>query len=345
MKKYTLNMHKVAFPLQEKHTDKDRFVKLWNSDKVQQHFLKNNTKPLFFLHDGPPYANGDLHLGHFTNKVLKDTLLRFKRLNGFYAPYYPGSDCHGLPVELAVEKAYGKDKSDLQEFLRKCYDYSAGQVESQQAQAQSFGVFAHYDQRYKTTDFSREAGEMKAVLDLLKKGLLFQKFRPVHWCKDCQSSLAEAELEYKTKRSDSLTVEFVVDKKTSLLVWTTTPYTLPANQAVVYNPRLTYAKYFDANADRYYLHLKNDDVPEQWAFVQDVSLEGMTVTSPYRQVSVPVLPADFVDKSGTGFVHTAPSFGMDDFFVGENSILKPKIMLTSMENMTVKNSLSLTVKT
>lgn len=324
MKKYNLNMNKVVFPLQEKHTEKEHYVKLWNSPEVQEHFKSQSDRPLFFLHDGPPYANGDLHLGHFTNKVLKDTLLKFKRLNGFYAPYFPGSDCHGLPVELAVEKAYGKSGDNLQEFLKKCYDYSSGQVESQQLQAQSFGVFAHYDGRYKTTDYSREAGEMAAVLKLLNKGLLFQKFRPVHWCKDCQSSLAEAELEYKTKQSDSLTVEFVVDKDTSLLVWTTTPYTLPANQAVVYNPRLGYAKYFDNEKGKYYVHLKNEEVPCHWTFVEDFSLTDLKVLSPYRQVLVPVLPADFVDKSGTGFVHTAPSFGLDDFFVGEKFDLETK---------------------
>lgn len=324
MTKYNLNMHKVNFPLQEKHLDKEKFVALWNSKEVQEFFLSQKEKPLFFLHDGPPYANGDLHLGHFTNKVLKDTLLKFKRLNGFYAPYYPGSDCHGLPVELAVEKAYGKKGDNLEEFLEKCYVYSSEQVESQQLQAQSFGVFGHYDGRYKTTDYVREAGEMKAVLELLNKGLLFQKFRPVHWCKDCQSSLAEAELEYKTKQSDSLTVEFVLDKNSSLLVWTTTPYTLPANQAVVYNPRLVYAKYFDAQKNKNYVHLKNEDVPAHWKFVEDVAMTDLKVTSPYRQVEVPVLPADFVDKSGTGFVHTAPSFGLDDFFVGEKFDLETK---------------------
>lgn len=324
MTKYNLNMHKVNFPLQEKHTEKEKFVALWNSEEVQQFFKKQSFKPLFFLHDGPPYANGDLHLGHFTNKVLKDTLLKFKRLNGFYAPYYPGSDCHGLPVELAVEKAYGKKGEDLSTFVKKCYDYSSGQVESQQAQSQKFGVFAHYDERYKTTDYTREAGEMKAVLELLNKGLLFQKFRPVHWCKDCQSSLAEAELEYKTKQSDSLTVEFVVNESTSLLVWTTTPYTLPANQAVVYNPRLVYAKYFDRSKAKNFVHLKNNEVPENWVWVEDVSLESMQVMSPYRQVKVPVLAADFVDKTGTGFVHTAPSFGLDDFFVGEKYDLETK---------------------
>ena len=196
--KYTLNMTKVKFDLPEKHLNKEEYVELWNSEAVQNYFKSQETKPLFLLHDGPPYANGDLHLGHFTNKVLKDTLLKFKRLNGFYAPLYNGSDCHGLPVELAVEKKSKLNKKENPKgFLEECYTYSNEQASNQREQVKGFGVFADYTKSYQTTDHKREAGEMQAVLDLLDKGFLFQKFRPVYWCKDCQSSLAEAELEYK----------------------------------------------------------------------------------------------------------------------------------------------------
>lgn len=323
--KYTLNMTKVKFDLPEKHLNKEEYVELWNSEAVQNYFKSQETKPLFLLHDGPPYANGDLHLGHFTNKVLKDTLLKFKRLNGFYAPLYNGSDCHGLPVELAVEKKSKLNKKENPKgFLEECYTYSNEQASNQREQVKGFGVFADYTKSYQTTDHKREAGEMQAVLDLLDKGFLFQKFRPVYWCKDCQSSLAEAELEYKLKQSDSLTVEFKLDDETSLLVWTTTPYTLPANQAVAYNKRHSYAKYFDNVKNKYYVKLKDFEVPDSWSFVSDFSFDNVKVVSPYHKKLVSLYHADFVEQSGTGFVHVAPSFGLDDFHLGEAHNLETK---------------------
>lgn len=317
--KYTLNMKKVKFDLAEKHLDKKQYVELWNSQEVQDYFQKENHKPLFLLHDGPPYANGDLHLGHFTNKVLKDALLKFKRLNGYYAPLYNGSDCHGLPVELAVEKKTSVNKkTHPEEFLNECYRYSNEQAFNQREQLKEFGVFADYSRSYQTTDHEREADEMQAVLDLLDKGFLFQKFRPVHWCKDCQSSLAEAELEYKQKESESLTVEFKLEDNTFMLVWTTTPYTLPANQAVAYNKRFSYAKYFDNERGKFYVHLKQDKVNNSWSFVEDFEFNDLQeLQSPYHEDLVSLYHADFVEQSGTGFVHVAPSFGLDDFHLGE----------------------------
>lgn len=326
--KYTLNMAKVKFDLAEKHSEKHDYVALWNSEEVQQYFMNQNNKPLFLLHDGPPYANGDLHLGHAVNKFLKDTLLKFKRLNGFYAPLYNGSDCHGLPVELAVEKSspFNK-KNEPKNFVLDCYNYSGQQAFNQREQLKSLGVFADYDKSYQTTDYSREADEMAAVLKLLDKGYLFQKFRPVYWCKDCQSSLAEAELEYKSKRSDSLTVEFKLDNETSLLVWTTTPYTLPANQAVAFNKRLSYVKYVDMNTHKNYVVLEEYEKPESWKFVSKMDLENTVVESPYHKLQVSLYHADFVEKSGTGLVHVAPSFGLDDFHLGEAHNLLTKSYL------------------
>lgn len=322
--KYTLNMTKVKFDLAEKHLDKQSAVDLWNGQAVQQHFANHRDRPLFLLHDGPPYANGDLHLGHFTNKALKDTLLKFKRLNGFYAPLYNGSDCHGLPVELAVEKSTAVNKKESPKaFVEECYNYSSEQASKQREQLKEFGVFADFDKSYKTTDHHREAGEMKAVLSLLEKGYLFQKFRPVYWCKDCQSSLAEAELEYKSKKSDSLTVEFKLDNSTSFLVWTTTPYTLPANQAVAYNKRLAYAKYFNAEKQKYVVMLKEDR--EGLQYVEDFNVNSLLkLESPYHKKQVSLYHADFVEQSGTGFVHVAPSFGLDDFHLGEQHNLETK---------------------
>lgn len=318
--KYNLNMNKVNFDLAEKHLQKENFVSVWNGEKLQDFLNKEKDKPLFLLHDGPPYANGDLHLGHFTNKVLKDTLLKFKRLNGFYAPFYNGSDCHGLPVELAVEKSLKKDaKSNKQSFVKECYVYSDTQVENQMSQLKGFGVLADFNNSYKTTHHHREAGEMQAVLSLLEKGYLFQKYRPVYWCKDCQSSLAEAELEYMPKVSDSLTVEFKVlnEENTFFLVWTTTPYTLPANQAVAYNKKFTYAKYFNSLKNKFYVQLKLDETDSNLEYVEDFNLENRSLESPYHKKEVNLYHADFVESAGTGFVHVAPSFGLDDFHLGE----------------------------
>ena len=314
--KYTLNMQKVSFNLNEKFLDKSSYLECWNSQEMKDFLEQQRHKPLFLLHDGPPYANGDLHLGHFTNKVLKDTVLKFKRLNGYYAPFNNGFDCHGLPVELAVEKLYS-GKTNKQEFLNQCYQYSNKQVANQLSQLKEFGMLADFDKSYKTNEFFREAKEMEAVLNLLDKDYLYQKFRPVHWCKDCQSSLAEAEVEYKVKTSDSVTVEFKLNDDTYLLVWTTTPYTLPANQAVAYNKRFTYAKYYNKDHDKYYVTLKNDDLDSVMEFVTDVELDNLVVQSPYSKKMVPLLQADFVENSGTGFVHVAPSFGLDDFYLGE----------------------------
>lgn len=321
--KYNLNMKKVTFNLNEKFLDKSSYLDCWNSDEMKKFLENQKNKPRFLLHDGPPYANGDLHLGHFTNKVLKDTVLKFKRLNGYYAPFNNGFDCHGLPVELAVEKLHG-DKSDKQAFLNQCYKYSNEQVANQLAQLQEFGLLADFDKSYKTNEFFREAEEMQAVLALLEKDYLYQKFRPVHWCKDCQSSLAEAEVEYKQKTSDSVTVEFKLDDNTYLLVWTTTPYTLPANQAVAYNKRFTYAKYYNESKNKFYVLLKNEEVSNDFTYVQDVDLHNQTVQSPYSKKMVPLLAADFVENSGTGLVHVAPSFGLDDFYLGESHNLEVK---------------------
>jgi isoleucyl-tRNA synthetase len=316
-------MKKVTFNLNEKFLDKSSYLDCWNSQEMKDFLEQQNQKPLFLLHDGPPYANGDLHLGHFTNKVLKDTVLKFKRLNGYYAPFNNGFDCHGLPVELAVEKLHS-GKGNKQEFLNHCYQYSNEQVANQLSQLKEFGMLADFDKSYKTNEFFREAEEMEAVLSLLDKNYLHQKFRPVHWCKDCQSSLAEAEVEYKMKTSDSVTVEFKLNDDTYLLVWTTTPYTLPANQAVAYNKRFTYAKYYSKERNKFYVSLKNDEVDNQLDYVEDVNLDNLSVQSPYSKKMVPLLQADFVENSGTGLVHVAPSFGLDDFYLGESHNLDVK---------------------
>ncbi|OUM02254.1 class I tRNA ligase family protein [Variovorax sp. JS1663] len=236
---YTLNLFKSSFELAQLHSDKSPYLALWSAaatvDALHRHPAARQT---FLLHDGPPYANGALHLGHFVNKTLKDALVKFKRLEGYFAPYVPGFDCHGLPVELEVEKL-GQSKADPRAFVEACRAYAQDQVARQTAEFRSFGVAADWDQPYLTLEPAFEAGA-SALFGGLPS--VAKRLRPVHWCPDCASSLAEAEVEYKVRSSDSLVALFAVEgrENTFLQVWTTTPYTLPANKAVAFNPALDY---------------------------------------------------------------------------------------------------------
>ncbi len=315
-------MFKSNFGLNEKHLDKSEYLNLWNDENTVAELHQNNNehKPVFLLHDGPPYANGNLHMGHFTNKVLKDALLKYKRLNGFFAPYVPGFDCHGLPVELEVEKQYKLSKDNAVGFVSACREYANSQVKLQKEEFKTFGVSGDWNNAYLTMNPAFESNTMKTVLELKNKGYMYQKLRPVHWCSACGSSLAEYEVEYKPKTSDSVTVKFPLlgEENTFLLVWTTTPYTLPANKGVAYNPKFQYKKLWNEELQEF--HVMLDDSQEQEAF----SLNGLFALSPYTKEKVPLLPADYVEQNGTGLVHLAPSFGTDDFYVGETFNLETK---------------------
>ena len=308
---YALNLFKSSFELAQLHREKSTYQELWGSDAVQSALHREQAgRPLFLLHDGPPYANGNLHLGHFVNKSLKDALMKFKRLDGYFAPYVPGFDCHGLPVELEVEKL-GFDKKDPVKFVAACRDYAANQVELQTQEFKSFGVTADWDHKYRTLDPEFESSAARFFMSLPQT---VKRLRPVHWCPKCASSLAEAEVEYKLKASESVVVLFEDSQRPNrfLQVWTTTPYTLPANKGVAFNPAMDYVEFPDG--DRMLVRARQDADPTDLA---PVPLGGMTVVSPYTKALVPVLPADYVSNAGTGLVHLAPSFGMDDFRVGE----------------------------
>lgn len=307
---YTLNLFKHDFPLTTAHADKTETLRRWSSLPVVEGLHRTQgARPLFLLHDGPPYANGSLHLGHAVNKGLKDSVVKFKRLQGYFAPYVPGFDCHGLPVELEVERL-GHGKDDPPAFVAACRSYARSQVELQTAQFRELGVAADWDQPYLTMAPGFEAGAAK-VFQTLPGAVT--RLRPVHWCPACASSLAEAEVEYKTKVGDSLVVLFPVVGADNLFldVWTTTPYTLPANKAVAYNPALSYVAAADGLRTRVRLRQAGDEQ------LPDFPLAGLTVVSPYTRDTVPVLPADFVSRAGTGLVHMAPAFGTDDFRVCE----------------------------
>lgn len=310
---YRLNMHPVSFELNETHLDKSSYAAVWNDPLVlEQLHRAPGDRETFLLHDGPPYANGDLHMGHFVNKTLKDALLKHKRLAGVFAPFVPGFDCHGLPVELEVEKS-GRLKEDPLAFVEACRAYALTQVERQTAQFQSFGVSADWQNPYRTMDPSFEVGAARLFSTMPHR---VKRFRPVHWCAQCNSSLAEAEVEYELKSSDSVVVLFEVleapDRNlvgAMLEVWTTTPYTLPANRAVGYHPQTRYAVFNDDTTGRRVRADANEGAA--------ASLQGVWVRSPWTGQRVPLLEADYVTSAGTGLVHLAPSFGVDDFRVCE----------------------------
>ena len=222
---------------------------------------KKENRPSFMLHDGPPYANGDIHIGHAVNKVLKDIIIKSKTLSGFDAPYIPGWDCHGLPIELMVEKKKGKAgvKISHSEFRDACRVYAGKQVDGQREDFKRLGILGEWENPYLTMDYKFEAGIVRSLGQIIKNGHLHKGSKPVHWCVDCGSSLAEAEVEYEDKTSPAIDVRFEILNETALMarcnnvdgaegtgpisivIWTTTPWTLPANQAVAVNPEFEYA--------------------------------------------------------------------------------------------------------
>ena len=299
-------------------------------------------RPKFILHDGPPYANGELHLGHAVNKILKDIIVKARGLAGFDAPYVPGWDCHGLPIELNVEKKVGKPgvKISAAEFRARCREYAARQVDGQRADFIRMGVLGDWFNPYLTMDFRFEANIVRSLARIVDNGHLHKGFKPVHWCTDCASALAEAEVEYRDKRSPAIDVAFIaVDPdafnaacgsdyagEIAVPIWTTTPWTLPANMAVALHPDLEYVLVAgreralllaaDLAADcarRYGL-----DEVEGLGHCRGAALEHQLLRHCYLERQVPVILGEHVTtEAGTGAVHTAPAHGQDDFVVGE----------------------------
>ncbi|WP_407276029.1 isoleucine--tRNA ligase [Halothiobacillus sp. DCM-1] len=299
-------------------------------------------RPKFVLHDGPPYANGDIHIGHAVNKILKDIIVKSKQLAGFDAPYVPGWDCHGLPIELQVEKKLGKagDKVSPREFRDACRSYAAEQVARQKADFIRLGVIGDWDNPYRTMDFATEANIVRALGQIIERGHLHRGEKPVHWCLDCGSALAEAEVEYQDKQSDQIDVAFAaVDSSAlhrafgldsrapaSIVIWTTTPWTLPANQAVALNPELDYALIELADGRRLVLAeaLRESALARMnlsgtvLGHAPGAALEGLHLQHPFLNRAVLVILGEHVTtEAGTGAVHTAPAHGEDDFKVGQ----------------------------
>ena len=351
--KDTLNLPNTAFPMKGNLANREpEMLQRWQEQDIYQAIRDmRKGKRKFVLHDGPPYANGEIHIGHAVNKILKDIIVKSKSLSGFDAPYIPGWDCHGLPIELNVEKKVGKagQKVDAKTFRQACRDYASEQVDRQREDFKRLGVFGDWGNPYLTMDYKYEADIVRALGKIIENGHLHKGVKPVHWCTDCGSALAEAEVEYEDKTSPAIDVRFTVldnevlkmrcafegEGDVSVVIWTTTPWTLPANQAVALNPELDYAivqlsgehgtecliiaevLLSDAMA-RY--EFGNYEV---LAKCQGRELEGLKLAHPFYDREVPIILGDHVTTdAGTGCVHTAPGHGQDDYVVGQRYHLK-----------------------
>ena len=333
----TLNLLKTEFPMRGNLPNKEPEIQQWWDEvniyqKVQE---SKKGKPKFILHDGPPYANGDIHIGHALNKVLKDIIVRFKTMQGYDSPYVPGWDTHGMPTEHAViiNEKVDRHKVGVIEFRDRCRNYALKYVENQKEQFKRLGVRGDFENPYLTLKPEYEAKQLKVFGKMAKKGLIYKGLKPVYWSPSSESALAEAEIEYHEKRSASIYVAFeVTDGKgklpigSNVIIWTTTPWTIPANLAIALNPELEYVLF--KVEDKQYLVAKEllDNVKEEVGFdsteilqqINGQELEGVITKHPIYDRESPLILGDHVTlEAGTGCVHTAPGHGEDDFYVGQ----------------------------
>ncbi len=341
--KSTINLPNTDFPMKADLARREPDLLKWWSDTQIYQKLRAQAKgrPQFILVDGPPYANGAIHLGHAINKILKDIIVKSRGLDGFDAPYVPGWDCHGLPIEHQIEKARGKAVKLLEPrvFRQACRDYAAEQVNGQREDFKRLGVMGDWDRPYLTMQPKFEAEQLRAFAQILRRGHVYKGLKPVHWCMDCGSALAEAEVEYEDRTSPAIDVRFaVVDvadlaqrtqvkttKPVSIVIWTTTPWTLPANQAVALGPEILYGLY-ELNDEVLVLAVALADSVFQRAKIEGAQLlaqfngsvlEGLQLHHPFYERIVPVILGDHVTlDAGTGAVHTAPGHGQEDYVVG-----------------------------
>ena len=343
--KATLNLPNTTFPMKANLAQREpHILKKWQQNKVYESIrAARKGRDQFILHDGPPYANGNIHIGHAVNKILKDIIVKAKTLSGMDAPYVPGWDCHGLPIEHQVEKKIGKagSKVDVKTFRQKCRDYANKQVNGQKADFIRLGVLGEWDNPYLTMNFATEANTVRALGKIAENGYLVRGYKPVYWSVVGGSALAEAEVEYQDKTSFSIDVRYsVVDESellkripdlsgegaVSFIIWTTTPWTLPASLALSVNPELDYVV-IQAGSERFIVaDALHESVMQRggidhFAIVGRVKgklLEKLAIQHPFYERQVPVVLGDHVTTdAGTGCVHTAPDHGMDDFLVGQ----------------------------
>ncbi|WP_028392925.1 isoleucine--tRNA ligase [Bacillus cihuensis] len=334
--KDTLLMPKTEFPMRGNLPKREPEIQsAWEEMNIYQKVQeKTKGRPLFILHDGPPYANGDIHMGHALNKILKDFIVRFKSMNGFHAPYVPGWDTHGLPIETALTKKGVKRKEmSVAEFRKLCEEYAYQQIDGQREQFKRLGVRGDWENPYITLKPEYEAQQIKVFGDMAKKGYIYKGKKPVYWSPSSESALAEAEIEYQDKRSASIYVAFdVVDGKnvlengTKIVIWTTTPWTIPANLGISVHPDLTYVV-VEVDGTRYVVAqalLETVSATIAWEnptvvkTVKGNELEHVLAKHPlYDRQSLVMLGEHVTTDAGTGCVHTAPGHGEDDFIVGQ----------------------------
>ncbi|MGB6055058.1 MAG: isoleucine--tRNA ligase [Burkholderiaceae bacterium] len=367
--KYPVNMPETPFPMRGDLAKREpQWVKQWQEKKIYQRIRKASAgRPKFVLHDGPPYANGDIHIGHAVNKILKDMIVKARNLAGFDAPYVPGWDCHGMPIEIQIEKQYGKNLP-IAEVLQKSRAYAGEQIERQKKDFIRLGVLGDWDNPYKTMNFGNEADEIRALGTILEKGYVYRGLKPVNWCFDCGSALAEAEVEYADKRDPAIDVGFPFTEPDKIahafgleklptrdgkeipgyaVIWTTTPWTIPANQALNVHPDHRYALVETERNGQPLLLLLAAELAG--ACLERYGMQGRIIATAGGQAldmlrfkhplagsdpgydrTAPVYVSDYVTlDAGTGIVHSAPAYGLDDFMsckahgMTDDEILKP----------------------
>ena len=352
--KSTINLPVTGFPMKADLAKREpEMLAAWERDDVYGKIRKiAKGRPTFILTDGPPYANGALHLGHSLNKILKDIIVKSRTLDGYDAPYVPGWDCHGLPIEMQVEKTHGRvgQKINAKAFRAACREYALKQVDLQRSEFKRLGVLGDWDHPYLTMAPRYEAEQLRAFSLIIKNGHVYKGFKPVHWCLNCRSALAEAEVEYEDKTSPSVYVRFEVldrsdlarrlgispeqqqalsDEPTSIAIWTTTPWTLPANRAVAVHPQFSYSLVeFELGGRRERLLLAEELVTSvmqalgvsTWVVIAQAkgeALEYLKLQHPFYDRQVPIILGDHVTlDTGTGAVHTSPGHGLEDYIVG-----------------------------
>ena len=349
--KATLNLPRTGFPMKANLAQREpELLKRWQEQDIYARIRAARAgRRQYILHDGPPYANGDIHLGHAVNKILKDIIIKSRTLDGLDCPYVPGWDCHGLPIEHQVEKKIGKagGRVDAAVFRRACRDYARRQVDKQSAEFRRLGVLGDWDNPYLTMNYRTEADIVRALGKMIAAGHLARGFKPVYWCIDCGSALAEAEVEYKDKQSPAIDVCFPVvneddlfgrlascpavrgEGRLAVVIWTTTPWTLPGNQAVAVNPDYEYAV-IECETERgkqrliiaerlagSALHRYGIEKRRTLATLSGAALEGLQLQHPFYARQAPVVTGRHVTlETGTGAVHTAPGHGVDDYHLG-----------------------------
>ena len=358
--KYPVNLLDTPFPMRGDLPKREpQWVQQWQQNKVYEAIRQaSRGRPKFVLHDGPPYANGDIHIGHAVNKILKDIIVKARNMAGFDADYVPGWDCHGMPIEIQIEKRFGKSLP-VEQVQRNAREYAAEQIERQKADFRRLGLIGNWDNPYRTMNFANEANEIRALARILEKGYVFRGLKPVNWCFDCGSALAEAEVEYKDRVDPAVDVAFPFAEPDriaeafgmpslpgadgAIVIWTTTPWTIPANQALNVNPELSYSL---VDTPRGLLILASERVEPCLA---TYGLDGTVIASapgaalggirfhhplanlhPAYKRTAPVYFGDYVTlDSGTGVVHSSPAYGIEDFQsckahgIGDDDILSP----------------------